>query len=196
MIPETFPGKVLDWKRFDVDDSFDQYKLRDEWLKKGMFAFVSKEWTKPLVQWIGKRKCLEVMAGAGWLAKALSDDGVNIIATDNHSWINDRGWVKMFDVEELDAIQSVILYGHNIDILIISWPYMDNVAFQTIKQLHIQNPNSLIIYIGENYGGCTADDEFFEHFEEIEDEKFNKATSNFKSWWGIHDHIYLGKFKP
>lgn len=193
MIPETFP--TIDTGDY-AKDMMDSYYQRREWTKKGMFAFVSQDWTKPLAKWIGTRKCLEVMAGAGWLAKALKDEGVDIIASDNHTWGRKQEWVLVTDVIEEDATISVTNHGEFRDILIMSWPYMDDHAYMAAKQMYIQNPKALILYIGETEGGCTANEKFFEHFEPILDPQFEQAVENFKSWDGIHDYPYLGKFKP
>ncbi|MBS4199128.1 hypothetical protein KHA93_05595 [Bacillus sp. FJAT-49732] len=49
-----------------------------------MFANVTVDWVHHLAKWIGTRKCLEVMAGYGYLARLLNYFGVDIIATDNY----------------------------------------------------------------------------------------------------------------
>jgi len=136
------------------------------------------------------------MAGRGWLSLALQSLGVDITATDDYSWPNYKQWGEsVTEVEELDSIQAIEKYGRDIDLLIISWPYMDENAYKTITALHKINPNALIVYIGEGMGGCTADDDFHDHFREIDDEDFQKAISGFQQWWGLHDHVYLGKYE-
>ena len=59
---------------------------RDECCNRGMWALVYRSFARKLAVWIGNRRVLEVMAGRGWLAKALSEEGVSIIATDDNSW--------------------------------------------------------------------------------------------------------------
>lgn len=101
----------------------------------------------------------------------------------------------MTNVEELDAVESVKMYGKEIDILIMAWPFMDDTAYRVIKELHEINPSALVIYCGEGSSGCTADDSFFDSFEEIEDEPFyNKVAANYQSWWGMHDRLLLGRY--
>jgi hypothetical protein len=121
--------------------------------------------------------------------------GVDIIAADDYSWSKARNWAEpVTEVEELDAVEAVKKYGNNIDLLIISWPYMDETAYNTIKELNNINSNVQIIYIGEEIDGCTANNDFHEHFQEIEDEEFQKAVSGFQQWWGLHDRVYLGRY--
>lgn len=178
-----------------IEDAFDQYTERDKWIKLGMFAFVCWNWITPFIKWINNRKCLEVMAGAGWLTKALREKGVSIISTDNNSWKNKQAWDNVTDIMEMDAVEAIVKYGKVVDILIISWPYMDDTAFRCIQAAYTMNPDILIVYIGEGCGGCTANDQFFENFSEIDDPIFELASNKFKSWFGLHDNLILGQFK-
>lgn len=178
------------------------YIARSKYIEDGMFAFVSWKWINPFVEWINNRKCLEVMAGRGILASALRQKGVSVIATDDFSWSKlEHGEYKKWEdtvteVENLDAVKAVEKYGKEAGILIMSWAYMDDTAYRVIKKLNEVNPDALIVYIGESQGGCTADDEFFKHFDEIEDdEKFNVVSRSFERWQGLHDYPCLGKFK-
>lgn len=194
-IPDEYTDRPIFSNRYDFNRTTEAFRLRKTFLKKGMFALVSWQWVKPFAEWIGNKKCLEVMAGRGWLSLALQSLGVNIIATDDYSWIRERNWDEpVTEVEELDTVEAVKKYGKDINLLIISWPYMNEDAYNTIKELNDINPNAQIIYIGEGMGGCTANDDFHEHFKEINDEDFQLSVSGFQQWWGLHDHVYLGKY--
>lgn len=201
IIPEKHPMKKTDLHDYwslpisDPLSMVEMFQTRDEWLEKGMYAFVCWEWVLPFVNWIGKRKVLEVMAGAGWLAKALREKDIDIIATDNHSWAEKVKWENVTSVENLNADDAILQYGKERDILIMSWPYMDHHAFDAIKTMHEENPNALIVYIGEDRGGCTANDAFFDHFEEVQNDEFKIVQRKFESWYGLHDKIVLGKYK-
>jgi len=61
------------------------------------------------------------------------------------------------------------------------------VAYKTIKAWGKDRP---IIFIGEWHGGCTANDKFFEHFEPYDD----IPDFGYKSWPGMYDNIYVGKY--
>jgi len=196
-IINNIPYKYTDhWDHFEPNATTEAFKLREQWLKKGMYALVTWSWVTPFAKWIGNRKCLEVMAGRGWLSLALQSLGVDITATDDYSWAEKRNWDEsVTEVEKLDSVEAIKKYGKDIDLLIISWPYMDDNAYKTINKLHEVNPNTLIVYIGEGCGGCTADDDFYEHFQEVDDEEFQKAVSGFQQWWGLHDYVQLGRYK-
>ena len=180
----------------DMDGISKEIRLRDAFVQMGMFGFVSWKWINPFVEWIAGRKCLEVMAGRGWLSHALRQKGVDVIATDNHSWANKdfHYWQNLVtDVEELEAVESIEKYAADVDVVIMSWAFMDNTAAEVLKKLHEVNPNAILVYIGEGSGGCTADDEFYDNFVELEDESFHIVARNYERWDGIRDSIYIGK---
>lgn len=186
----------MDFRNYNINS----FTLRNEYTKEGMFAFVSWDWVKPLASWITQNnfRCLEVMSGRGWLSLALKSLDVNIITTDNFSWHERSQFKKWNDIvtqiENLDAVESIKKYGKDIDLIIMSWPDMDEVAYNVLCEMNRQNPDALLLYIGEGEGGCTADDKFFEYFREVELEEFNDISNKFNSWWGIHDRLWLGKY--
>lgn len=185
---------------FGIDNIMTQYK----WQKKGMYAFVSWKWVIPFSEWIGDRKVLEVMSGGGYLAYALREKGVNMIATDTRKWETrsyhkDSGcpepWTPLLPIEKLNANKAITKYGKNCHILVISWPYMDDSAYHAIKLYHKLNPQGLVVYIGE-WGGCTASHLFFEHFDEVNDVNFKSVAAHYERWPGLEDKMVLGRYKP
>ena len=187
IIPDKFPNEVI--------KSFATMMFRDEVVKLMGFALISNDWVLPLSKWIGDKKCLEVMAGSGALSYALKEQGVDIIATDNCSWNlsdwfdkNKSNWTE---VENIDAIEAVEKYGKEVDIIFMSWPYMDDTAFKVLEKMREVNPNCKLIYIGEGSGGCTANDNFFKSIKIVEEEAFKLAMSEFKNWQSIYDRPML-----
>ena len=168
------------------------YEAREECIKAGMWAIVYDEWIKELALWIGNRTCLEIMAGAGWMAKALAAHGVDIIATDDYSWERKHSGNHnilrkyQYSVEELEASEATKKYQDR-DILICSWPYMDNEFANACKNWQ----GKPIVYVGEGESGCTANDEFFQGFEEDE----SAPNIQLMCWPGIHDYIQIGTWR-
>ncbi|PFJ42802.1 hypothetical protein [Bacillus thuringiensis] len=203
-IPDKMP-KYTSYSLFepmDVDDDLfgfvKEARLREAYIQNGMFGFVSWKWINPFVEWIGNRKCLEVMAGRGWLSYALREKGVDVIATDNFSWHNGEiysSWKNtVTSIEEIDAVSAVEKYASEVDIVIMCWAYMDNTAYETIKKLHEINPNALVVYIGAS--DYTANDNFFRHFERITNDKlFENAANHYEQWYSIRDQLMLGKYE-
>jgi len=193
-ILDTHPcPDTSDWEYSSVANS---YQIRHEWQEKGMYAMVTWDWVNPLVKYIGKRRVIEVMSGAGWLAGALREKGVNIMATDNYSWADKRGWEMQTEVEKINCFKAIEQYGRSRSLLIMSWPYMDDKAYHCARLYHSVNPSGKIIYIGESQGGCTANDKFFSHTETVRTKSFQQVIYNYKTWFGVHDRPMLLKYKP
>jgi len=168
----------------------EQWNTREFCTSRGLWTIIDQIWSKKLAKWIKNKKCLEVMAGGGWLAKALSDDGIDIIATDDKSW-GEKQHSKIIyvcPVEEIGAIEAVKKYTDR-DVLIISWPpYESEIICNVCDVWGSERP---IIYIGEGDGGCCAPETFWEHFDEI-----NKVPQiPLAQWFGIHDFLTIGYWR-
>lgn len=172
--------------------------LKDAYNKFGMFGFVSWRWINPLAEWINGRKCLEIMAGRGWLSHALQIKGVDIIATDDFSWHAKEEFSTWKDtvttVEKLNAVDAITKYGQGVDIMLVSWPYIDKTAFHSLKKLYEVNPNTLFIFIGEWNTSVCANKDFFNSYQLIEDPHFQRVSRYYQSWACMNDRMYLGKF--
>lgn len=167
---------------YDIHDWEHRHEVAKNY---GMWAIVDKIWTKQLADWIGNKSVLEVMAGSGWLAKALIEHGINIVATDNNSWKHNERAV--FPVIGEDARISV--ENRKADILIVSWPpYEDDKILEICEKWGNKKP---IVYIGEDAGGCNAPNEFFDYFEVINPH----PHIGLLSWPGIHDSVQIGYWK-
>jgi len=168
----------------------DYMVARSSCTERGMWAIVTMDWTAQLAEWIGNRKVLEIMAGRGWLAKALSAHGVDIVATDNNSWDERHSKSKcIWPVVPMGALEAVEhADDFDADILIVSWPpYGDDTVCTACDAWKIEKP---IVYIGEGDGGCNAPDRFWQHFEMLDD----APDIPLMSWDGIHDHIFIGHY--
>ena len=185
------PPDIYDYYNFNSEDSMEMFRLKSLCNNHGMWAIVEQKWTKKLANWIGNRKCLEVMAGVGWLAKALSEHGVNIVATDDFSWTlkarhKNESLKEIYpDIIKEDAISAVKKY--DADVLIVSWPpYEDRTICDVCDIWGTKKP---IVYIGEGLGGCCAVSEFFENYKEDE-----SVSISLPQWLYIHDYITIGNW--
>jgi len=185
----------------ELDDLL--HSVRNEFIRNGSYALVAHDWVSKLAAWIGDRRCLEVGAGRGMLAKALKNCGVDVRATDSRSWkfLCDFDGGMWTPVEKKTALQAVKNYGKDTDILILCWPPGRNakkqereMATRAAAAFKKKNPNGLIVYIGELRDGCTADDTFFDAVQFIDtDRKFNAASRLFCNWYSIWDGLYLAR---
>jgi hypothetical protein len=89
---------------------------------KGIYCFYSRELIDELVKLIQGRRCLEIGAGDGTLARFLKEQGVQLIATDSHTWdsaVKYPDWVvKLGAREALSASKP--------EVVICSWPPAQN----------------------------------------------------------------------
>ena len=147
----------------------------------GMYALVDMSWTRKLAGLLQGKWAIEVMAGRGWLAKALAAHGVDVIATDDGSWSMPD---PVTHVEKMDALTAIEEYKYR-DVLIMSWPPMEDIAAEIVERW-----TGDIVYIGEGLGGCTGTDAMFSLLEQ----RMTVATLDIPQWWGIHDYlVYYSK---
>lgn len=168
-----------------TDDLMIRHELRDACIKRGLWTLLAQDWVDKLAERIGDGTVLEIMAGGGWLAKALSNAGVEVIATDDGSW-NDKH-TKMKPLVSIEWISAIVAVKKiKADALLVSWPpYGKHHIVETAKAWEGDRP---IIYIGEDEGGCNAPDEFFVYFE-------NTETMDIPQHWGLHDFVQIGYWK-
>ncbi len=105
---------------------------------KGIYCFYSRALIVSLDKMIASRSCLEIGAGDGTLTRFLKNQGVQITATDNHSWKNAVDYPEW--IEKLDA--RLALSTYNPEVVICSWPPAQNdferSVFNTVSvQLYI-----------------------------------------------------------
>lgn len=189
-IPPLPPDAVLENTWANLGDTYmEQLEARNVCTSYGLWVVIADTWLKPLAEWIGDRKCLEIMAGGGWLAKGLGNHGVVVEATDDFSWEDRHSkMTPLIHVMREDAITSA-QYSKDMDIMIVSWPpYGDEQGDIVVQACNMWGSERPIVYIGENSGGCNAPDEFFEHFTLDDD-----APDIFlPQWWGLHDQLMIG----
>ena len=194
-IPEAYP--VADRYPFLYGErSLDEGSLliRDEVIRLCGYCWLSYNWIRPLSQWIGHRRCLEIMCGSGAMSKALRTCGVQVIATDNFSWRENAGcWYERpwTDIQQMDCLEAIRTYGHQTDLAICSWPYMDETCCHALLELRKTNPKALMLYIGEPPDGVTASESFFDVAEPVEDDTFYNAVKEFRSAYMLKDRPML-----
>ena len=192
-IPPDFPHGLTSggWSYFEAQyDLMTCLKARKDCCAKGLWIVIDKKWTNKLAKYIKNRKCLEIMAGGGWLTKALLEHGVDIVATDDFSWTEGKSphcnMRPVTEVEKLDAVEAVNKYRDR-DILVVSWPHssFDNVLCKACESWGKEKP---IIYIGEGEEGCCAGRDFWQYFKTL------KIKFPMKSWDGLHDYVFIGNY--
>lgn len=162
------------------------------------FPIVTREAVEFLANMIGREEAFEVGAGVGYLARLLSDQGVNIRAIDSRKGHSTRAewWENplYFNVEEIDHNTLDVFPGRYV---IMTWPCYDtDFALEVARKIQ---PGQFLIYQGDGQGGCTANKEFFLYLKDKtlehrfrlcgNTDDLNDLSVNFFSqtdWWWIY----------
>jgi len=180
VIPKVAPPPIR-------EVGFDELSARSTICDTGLWVKISQKYFTDLLPFIADNKVLEVMAGAGWFGKGLSELGVTIHCTDDFSWQEDGAHNNLnmvHPIEKLEATVAVEKYKDQFDMLLISWPpYGDETILKICKEWGSAKP---ILYIGEE-GGCNAPETFFEKFQ-------CRDILYTEQWVGIHDNVLIGYY--
>ena len=197
-VPDEIMPKWLNQYRVDFN-----LKYRDLYIDSVGYVVVTKAWVEPLANWMKINtnsrdvNCLELFAGTGYLSYVLSLYDINCIAVDNLSLQNaiKPNWRNSYyTIEAIENEEAIAKYIKDMNFCIMGWPtYATSEAADDLKLIRKHNPNCWIIYIGEGYGGCTADDEFHDILEDHSDELPKEINDNYHTWYSLHDKIYLIK---
>ncbi len=129
-------------------------------------------------------KIVQLSCGPGWFTYWLRKYGILVEkCVDNFTWkesFKNKSYLSF--VEKGDSIEAAKV--DNVEMFILSWPYMDSVAANIWKEM---KRGKYLLYIGEEKGGCTADDEFFNL---IENKEIQRGFP-FLSFPNIHDRPIL-----
>lgn len=172
------------------EDSFidmvpSEFEIRNEYVKHS-FPILSHEFilsVSEMVKGLKITQITELSCGIGWLTYWLRKYNIPIKeCVDNMTW---KKYHKYYlkHVKKYDSVKYVKSNG-TIELFILSWPYMDKVAENIWKAM---SKGQYLLFIGEDEGGCTATDDFFQLINEYEVNDIWKLNKNFKSFWGIHD---------
>ena len=88
---------------------------------KGIYCFYSKPLVRALAEIIGDRSCLEIAAGDGTLSRFLRAAGVDVVATDDHSWSSVRFTDAVLREDAREALRS-----RRPEVVLCSWPPAGN----------------------------------------------------------------------
>lgn len=137
----------------------------------------------------------ELCCGTGLMSHWMKKYGVPLKkAVDNKSWSYYKANDKFLPIVHKEHAATFVRRNRAADMFILSWPMYNNPLAKMIWK-HMR-PGQLLFYIGEDWGGCTADDRFFSSVqgrEILDDEHFNKISDSFLQFKGLHDRPRLFK---
>lgn len=172
--------------------------LRDALIEYfSMYGFVSSDFVRDLSAYTDGQPVLELMAGHGYISaglKAIAPEQ-KIIATDNEDWRTqpDPTSAKpVTDVENMDAIAALDMYGENVSTVIMSWAPDTTAADWQVLQYIRDNQYRFdfdFIVIGEKDGATDSD--VFWHEAGLEE--VPALNAHHQSFDLIDERVYLVK---
>ena len=186
--PSLLDDLTNDAKGEIVVSNFHHYTMNN-----GFYCKPTWEWIRPMAEHLKGKKVLDVMAGNGLVSLCLKHCGVDIDACDRDKGTkNNYSRFTCFDYpispgEDfiVEQAKHAIVY----DTVLLIWPpYIGDGSDKVICDNFLKsNPDGEIIFIGENVGGCTGSDEFFENYHL---EPLQGVDEYYIPDWGIYDGIY------
>lgn len=138
-----------------------EFSARDAFIENYGFVLVTQEVLSSLCELLRGRRVLDAGCGSGYLAHALGQRGIDVLAVDHCDYrqSEDAASFPMRQVWRLDLqADAVSLLPGDFDAVMLSWPDYSS-SFGT-RVLEAMRPGQLLVYQGEGRGGCTADDAF------------------------------------
>ena len=170
----------------DIQSISDSFSEREKY-RKGVSWHIPTDDLVNLI--ISYGPIVSVGCGFANTESIVNERGGDIISTDinptsTNGWCND-GEYRM-NVEQLDSPSAVKKYNDRN--VFMAWPPYDTpMAHETAISMEV---GKYLIYVGESWGGCTGNDDFFmelrDNFEEITDLMI-------PTWSGINDYCTVYK---
>jgi uncharacterized UPF0146 family protein len=166
---------------YNSGDIVSKYEKREKY-RTGVSWHVP---TQELISLISKYgPIVSVGSGFAYTESIAISQGVDLIATDiepskNNKWCRDGKF--HCEVEKLTASEAVKKYkGRNV---FMGWPpYANPMAYEVASSMKV---GAYLIYVGEGWGGCTGDDEFF---QTLESDFVEVDSLRIPRWSGINDY--------
>lgn len=164
-------------------DKFD-FRERRKFTSKYSWAIPNEEALKELDKY---SPLVEIGAGSGYWAYLAKSRGVKITPYDaflgeKNKYKHFESWVTIHKGDE----STLLKFDKNTNLFLCWPPYDSDMALNCAKNFK----GSFIIYVGEDFGGCNANDEFFYYIEN----NFEKiGRINIPKWFGIHDYMTIYK---
>jgi hypothetical protein len=132
-----------------------------------------------------KMPVVEMGAGNGYWAWMFEQAGIKVVAFDRSLDDYSNHWCVCEHWTTVSEGIPIVLKKYTDHALFLCWPpYDDPMAAKSLKAYS----GNTLIFVGEDYGGCTGDEEFFEILEK------NWSTVkeiDIPQWPGVHDAMSI-----
>lgn len=165
------------------------WKIRDEFTSNSAWAIPTSKVIDEIAEFVGGDFVVDVGCGHALWSALLKDKGVNILALDLEGEQREHYCRAGEDFMEVTlkcfpGTIAAFLHERNPDALMFVWPSYDEPWAYDYTQL--VKPRK-IVYVGENQGGCTADDCFHNMLRDL----YRVRRLCIPQFYGLHDEVYL-----
>lgn len=176
--------------------SFELFKIREHYINNFGFALLSNKLINSLSEQLKDQCVLEVGAGTGFLSFCLQNKGLYITPLDespihNNQYNFTTCYTDLVIHEASEYIKDSFT-KNPFDSIIMSWPsYETNFAFNVLSNM---KKGQQLYYCGENYGGCTGNDAFFDLLDTktlLNEKLTQQLHADALLWPGLHDSWYV-----
>lgn len=194
IIKDSKRGKIPKYSDIKNRNKYLKY-IRQEYVNTISDTIVTQNLVDYLSILFKGKRCVEIHAGLGFLAKQLQNNGVDIIPIDDCKRFPKRSNYYT-DIKKYNRILDGVRDNTDTDFVLYQYPgFKNDTARKMLRYFRRANPDVVIIIIGEKKNGLTADRSFFYAVEEITDNKtYNTVTANYYKWNNRIDTITF--YKP
>lgn len=177
----------------DQSDEYDVlYHQRKRYNREFGFCLFTAECICSLAALCKGKKVLEAGSGSGWLADQLAQQGIAITAADWTDYRQPRDKKRGYPMRSVYRLDhhgdAVALLPGSFDMVLLVWPNLDTPFGEQVA--HAMRPGQVMILEGEDKGGNTATDEFFDVLS-TDFERLNAETQalneHHRRFPGLHD---------
>ena len=177
----------------DEADEFDvSYHQRKRYNREFGFCLFTAECITSLAELCKSKNVLEAGSGSGWLADQLAQQGIEITAADWTDYRQPRDTKRGYPMRSVFRLDhhgdAVALIPGSFDMVLLVWPNL-NTPFGEQVALAMRSGQVMILE-GEEKGGNTATDEFFDmlcaDFERLDAETLT-LNEHHRTFPGLHD---------
>lgn len=184
----SFPMPEFKWKivlKHQSCNDVGDFYFREIFTKVFSYSIPTLEALTKIKKFVGNKTISEFMSGTGYWSFLLQQIGCKIIPSDivvkktKYRMDGEKNFIKLKRIN----IGTIKRLTKN-NAIMLSWiPYMSYIANNILNLMHSEQK---LILIGEEQGGCCANDNFFE----ILDKEFNLIeVVNIPQFEGINDYI-------
>ena len=168
------------------------YHQRKRYNREFGFCLFTAESICSLAALCKGKKVLEAGSGSGWLADQLAQRGIAITAADWADYRQARDTKRGYPMRTVFRLDhhgdAVALLPGSFDVVLLVWPNLGTPFGEQVA--HAMRSGQVMILEGEEKGGNTATDEFFDllsaDFERLEVET-QALNEHHRTFPGLHD---------